>query len=130
MWIRMTIDTDRKIDSVEASMDATPFAVCPGAAPNFARLAGLRIEAGFLKQAMERVGGGEGCTHLRELLQQLGTVAFQTLYSIGKMSDEPRDIGARRPPLLNSCYAWDESRDMVATRHPAWHRPRVSAAAD
>jgi hypothetical protein len=122
MWLRMTITAQREIVACDASMDATPFAICPKAAPNFARLAGLRIEGGFLKRAMDRVGGSEGCTHLRELLQQIGTVFVQTLYSVGKISDDRQEDGTARPPLLNTCYAWGESHDMVAERFPAWHR--------
>jgi hypothetical protein len=127
MWMRLTISPDRDIIGCEAAMEATPFAICPAVAPNFARLVGLRIEGGFLKRAMERVGGDQGCTHLRELLQQIGTVFVQTSYSIGKISDEPRDKGQGRPPLLNSCYAWGESSPVIAERFPAWHRPLVPA---
>jgi hypothetical protein len=127
MWLRLTLNHHRDIVVCEASMDATPFAICPGAATNFAALAGLRIEAGFIRRAMERVGGTNGCTHLRELLQQLGTVAYQTLYSAGRMTDDPSRLGAHRPPLLNSCYAWDEHGDMVRTRFPAWHTAAVEA---
>jgi hypothetical protein len=130
MWMRLTIAPNREILACEAAMHATPFAICPGVAPNFARLAGLRIEGGFLKRAMERVGGGEGCTHLRELLQQIGTVFVQTLYSIGKISDAPRDPGQGPPPLLNSCYAWSDSGPIVAERFPAWHHPRLPAATE
>ena len=82
MWVRLTVDEDMLIESCEAATDHGPYTICPDAAPNFSRLAGLRIGRGFLKQAAERVGGVAGCTHLRELLQQLGTVAFQTLYPV------------------------------------------------
>ncbi|RDJ93830.1 DUF2889 domain-containing protein, partial [Lacticaseibacillus rhamnosus] len=44
-----------------------------------ARLAGLQIKPGFLKEAARRVGGTLGCTHLRELLQQMATTAYQTI---------------------------------------------------
>jgi hypothetical protein len=108
MWLRMTISPEREIMACEAAMDATPYVICPGAAPGFASLAGLKIEAGFIRAAMERVGGAQGCTHLRELLQQMGTVAMQTLYSVGKLSDD-------------SCFAWSESREMIAVRHPAFY---------
>jgi hypothetical protein len=124
MWMRMTIDPQREIVGCEATMDATPFGICPAVAPNFSRLVGLRIEGGFLRRAMERVGGSEGCTHLRELLQQVGTVFVQTFYAIGKLTDEPAKDTTRPPPLLNSCYAWGEENDVVATRFPAWHKPR------
>jgi hypothetical protein len=124
MWMRMTIDPQRQIVGCEATMDATPFTICPSVAPNFGRLVGLRIEGGFLKRAMERVGGGDGCTHLRELLQQVGTVFVQTFYAIGKVSDEPAQIGDQRPPLLNTCYAWSEESPVVAAKFPAWHKPK------
>ena len=122
MWLRMTITAQREIVACEAAMDSTPYTICPGAAPNFSLLAGLVIEAGFLKRAMEKVGGGSGCTHLRELLQQVGTVAVQTLYSVGKMNDDPGALGGRRPPLLDSCFAWDAGGALVAERYPDWAR--------
>jgi len=127
MWLRLTINMDRDIVGCEAAMDSTPFSICPGAAANFGRLAGLRIEGGFIRAAMARVGGAEGCTHLRELLQQMGTVAFQTLYSVGKLSDDPDQIGQHRPPLLNTCFAWSETGAMVAERFPAHHKTPEAA---
>ncbi len=120
MWLRLTITPDRLIVASEAAMDATPYAICPGAAVNFDRLAGLRIEGGFIRRAMERVGGTDGCTHLRELLQQVGTVAFQTLYALGQMDEDAGAAEGRRPMLLNSCHAWSESGPLVQRRHPAW----------
>ena len=42
-------------------------------------LVGLQIKAGFLREVNHRVGGTVGCTHLRELLQQMATTAFQTI---------------------------------------------------
>ncbi len=128
MILRLTLSQDREIIACEAAMQATPYAICPGAAPSFAQLAGLRIEAGFIRAAMERVGGTQGCTHLRELLQQMGTVAFQTLYSIGKLSDDPQRLTASRPPLLNSCYAWSDARDVVRTRYPAHYTGQPESA--
>jgi hypothetical protein len=127
MWLRMTLTPDREIIACEAAMDATPYRICPGVAPNFSALAGLRIEGGFIRRAMERVGGAAGCTHLRELLQQMGTVAFQTLYSLGTARDDPDFIAGRRPPLLNSCYAWGETGAMIQQRFPAWYTPSQSA---
>jgi hypothetical protein len=124
MWLRMTITPTGEILACEASMPATPYAICPQVAPNFARLTGLRVEAGFLKRALERVGGAEGCTHLRELLQQVGTVYLQTRYSIAKLQPAATAAGHadKAPRLLNSCYAWGEGNQMVAQHFPAWHK--------
>src|ERR1019366_10080728 len=69
MWLRLTIDDAMLIVDVEAVSDKTPYVMCPTAAPNFSRLIGLRIKAGFLRDANHLVGGSLGCTPLRELLQ-------------------------------------------------------------
>ena len=43
MWLRLTIDDTMHIVAVDAVSDRTPYVMCPTAAPNFARLVGLRI---------------------------------------------------------------------------------------
>lgn len=120
MWIRLTLLPDTmEITGCEASMDATPYGICPQTAPHMGRLVGLKIGKGFLRAAAQRVGGVEGCTHLRELLQPLATVAYQTRYSLqvhphaleGKMQRGERDSG---PGLLNSCHSYAETSPVVA----------------
>ncbi|MCS6890626.1 MAG: DUF2889 domain-containing protein [Rhodovarius sp.] len=141
MWVRLTIDMDMNVIACEAASDFTPFAICPQAAPNFAALAGLKIGPGFNKAVQERVGGVKGCTHLRELLAQMATVAFQTLYPVrarreaeerraasaaaaaGTVSGEPPASPGRRPALLDSCYAYRADGPVVARRWPEWARP-------
>jgi hypothetical protein len=115
MWLRVTVDGQMTITAAEAVMDGTPYSVCPGVAPNYQRLVGLNIGRGYLKAAMQLLGGVQGCTHLRELLQQLGTVAFQTMFSVrghGRKGD-----GAERriaPGFLNTCYTYDENGPLAA----------------
>lgn len=131
MWMRLTVDRELNVVACEAVTDYSPYpAVCPQAAANFSRLAGLSIRKGFVKAALERVGGVEGCTHLRELLQQMATTAFQTLYSVrmremarksaGRRSPEEemaRETGGR-PPLLDTCLAWSSASPVIARRWP------------
>ena len=108
MLARMTIDDDMLIVEFEASTEFAPYAMCPQAAPNFARLAGVKVGRGFLRAANERIGGIHGCTHLRELLAQMGTVAIQTLYSARQnqhaKSKDPTVTG--RPAMLGTCMAY------------------------
>ena len=113
MWMRVTVGTDMVIRACEAAMDSTPYTICPGVAPNFARLAGLTIGKGFIKQAMQRLGGVEGCTHLRELLQPIATVAFQTMISVRR--NRPIRSGRETVPdfLVNSCHAYAEDGPVV-----------------
>lgn len=119
MALRLTLDDKLTVISAEAAMDSTPHAICPGVAPNFAALAGLTIGKGFLKGAMERVGGTAGCTHLRELLQQVATTAIQTMFSI-RAHKAAREGGATEdrweipPALLNTCHAYNEQGPLVA----------------
>ncbi len=79
LWLRMTVTERMEIVACEAASDLTPYAVCPKAAPNFAALTGLHIRPGFLREATNRVRGTLGCTHLREMLQQMATTAYQTI---------------------------------------------------
>jgi len=117
MWARITVDANLVIVSAEASTEQGPFDICPGGALSFARLAGLTIKAGFLRAANERLGGTKGCTHLRELLQQLATVAFQTSYSVRTDLEKASGDGPS-PRLVNTCHAYASDRAVVKRRWP------------
>jgi hypothetical protein len=121
MWVRMTVNEKLVIVACEAATDHSPYAICPSAAPNFARLAGLQIRAGFLKEANSRVGGTVGCTHLRELLQQMATTAYQALYPVrarrqAERGEEGRDEG--KPALLDTCIAYGTESPVVLRKWP------------
>jgi hypothetical protein len=118
MWMRITIDSAMLITACTASTEFAPFTICPGGAENFAGLAGLTIKSGFLKAANERIGGVSGCTHLRELLQQMATIAFQTVWSVRKKpeADPQTTDGAAR--LLNTCHAYASDGPVVRRRWP------------
>lgn len=119
MALRLTLNDKLTVVRAEAAMDYTPHAICPGIAPNFASLEGLTIGKGFLKGAMDRVGGTAGCTHLRELLQQVATTAIQTMFSIrahkaAREGGETEDRWDIPPALLNTCHAYNEKGPLVA----------------
>jgi hypothetical protein len=119
--------------------------MCPAAAPNFSRLVGLRIKAGFLRDANHLVGGPVGCTHLREMLQQMATTAFQTI-NPARVRQEMREEGADETPgsdkvdaritekmggppkVLNTCLAYADTGPLVKRRWP--HLYRGDAAAE
>jgi hypothetical protein len=135
MWLRFTVDETRLIVACEAASDHTPYAICPTAAPNFSELAGLRIKPGFLKEAAKRIGGTLGCTHLRELLQQMATTAFQTIdpFRAKREADaagDPNTPGSDKldervtakmggaPAILNTCIAYGTESPVVQRRWP------------
>ena len=144
MWLRLTIDDTMQIVEVDAVSDKTPYAMCPTAAPNFSRLIGLRIKAGFLRDANHLVGGSVGCTHLRELLQQMATTAFQTI-NPAKVRQEMREEGASEAPgsdnvdaritdkmggppkILNTCLAYADTGPLVKRRWPSLYKQPEAA---
>jgi hypothetical protein len=116
MWLRLTVDMNMTIIDCVAAMDTTPHMICGGAAPNYSSLIGLNIAKGFLKAAAERVGGTMGCTHLREILQQVATTAFQTMVSVRGQDREaykPANANALAG-MLNTCHAFDEKGPVIA----------------
>jgi hypothetical protein len=144
MWLRLTIDDTMQIVDVDAVSDKTPYVMCPAAAPNFTRLIGLRIKPGFLRDANHLVGGTMGCTHLRELLQQMATTAFQTI-NPAKVRQEMRAEGASEAPgsdqvdaritekmggppkILNTCLAYADTGPLVKRRWPNLYKSQEAA---
>jgi hypothetical protein len=120
MWLRLTLAPDMEIRACETDMEDVPYTYCRGAAPNMQRLVGLRIGRGFIKEAMGRLGGAEGCTHLRELLQPIATVAFQTMNGgqAPKKNAAPKD-GMADPRAGNSCYSYSEGSPVMAMMEKA-----------
>ncbi|HRJ60347.1 MAG TPA: DUF2889 domain-containing protein, partial [Azospirillaceae bacterium] len=91
MWLRLTLDDDFTVRGVEAVTDDSPYRGCPSITPNFQRLLGLTVGAGWNRAVKERLSGVHGCTHLVEMLGPLATVAFQTIYPILVREQQARD---------------------------------------
>jgi hypothetical protein len=123
MWVRLTVGEDMVIRACEAVSDFTPYRICPEVTPNFAALAGVSVGPGFNRAVKERLGGALGCTHLREVLAQMATVAFQTIGPMRwRKAAEARAAAIARgeapPPAkrvlpINSCYAYAEGSEVV-----------------
>jgi hypothetical protein len=128
MWVRLTFDERLTIVAAEAVTDAGPYGLCGNGAASYANLVGLRIRPGFLKEANSRMAGPAGCTHLREMLQEIATTALQTMWPVrarreaaaraaggetGRMQDA--DGSAR---LLNTCRAYASDGPVVQRRWP------------
>jgi hypothetical protein len=126
MVMRITVDAGLTIVAAEAATEFAPFNVCPGGAATFGRLVGLTIRGGFLREANARIGGTEGCTHIRELLQQMATVAVQTTYVL--RAGQANDAGSA-PRLLNSCHAYAADGPVVRRRWPQFYTGAEAATA-
>jgi hypothetical protein len=129
MWIRLTVDEDMVIRACEAVSDFTPYAICPAVTANFRRLEGVTIGPGFARAVKERLGGVEGCTHLREMLAQMATVAFQTLQPVRRRTREAEADDPSRPAIIGTCHAYAPDSPVVQRQWPAFaaaHRARTA----
>ena len=124
--VRLTLDRDMVVKDIEIAMPTTPFSLCSAVMPNFRGLVGERIGGGWRKLVRERVALTDGCTHVREMLSVMATVAFQTMASLslrqfGLKGAEPvRSAG--KPHFIDGCRAWDSGREVVAHLYPQFAR--------
>jgi hypothetical protein len=120
MWLRFTLDDDLRITAVETAFDTVPYGPCPSAGASFQGLVGLRIGPGWARKVREQVGGTHGCTHMRELINVLATVAFQTIFSLREK--ELLASGERRPPMIDTCLSWAADSPVVKEQYPRWYK--------
>ncbi len=120
MWLRVTIDEDFVVRDIEAVTDGAPFATCAAIAPNFKKMIGAKMRAGWHREVRGRLGGVEGCTHLAEALGACATVAYQTLFPV--LSEKNKAHGSnRKPSLIDSCHAFASDGEVVRKRWPEFY---------
>ena len=129
----MTVDENLLIVACEAETVHGPYAECAGGPANMGALVGLALKAGFVKAANERLRGVLGCTHIREMLQQMATVAHQSMWPVRerrrarelaeaqRLLTEARAEVERRPaPVVPGEQAVDVRVDGVPTEALPW----------
>jgi hypothetical protein len=128
MWVRLTVGEDMLVHAIEVAMPATPYPRCQGAQPSFQGLVGATVGGGWRKAVQQAVGSVRGCTHVRELLFPMATVAFQTIGGWRSQSaDGPRAqpiTRGGRPYYIDGCHAWAADGDVVARLHPEHAVPK------
>ena len=122
MAIRLTVDDAMKITDVAVRMPAAPFPECQQAKPPMSRLIGCTLGRGWRKAIEHALGGTQGCAHLRELLFNMATAAYQTIpayqHRLRRLAGIP-DVDGDKPPYhLGKCIAWDFDGPVVARYHP------------
>jgi hypothetical protein len=119
--VRLVIDESLLVHDASASLSASPFDVCRGAANTLAPLKGLRIGAGWNKRVRELLSGAASCTHIMELLGPMATTALQGLapQRLARMMQPGSDDHKSR---IDSCYAYGRDREVVARLWPELHK--------
>lgn len=129
MAVRLAVNDQREVREIEVSIDSHPFPECPTAAPNFQRLIGLRLGAGFQRELQARVGGEAGCTHVLTLITNVANVVMQTLASQLRWDDREtavRIYGATPegvPSVVGSCRGYARNGEAVRRAYPEFYQP-------
>jgi len=126
MWVRLVVDEDLLVHEASACTDASPYGECPQAAPGIARLKGARIESGWRAAIQQRLGGAQGCTHMRELLFTMGSAAYQTLAPIRRHKNMALDRKGH-PIKLDSCLAYRSEGELARHKWPAFYTGPASS---
>ena len=113
---RLTIDRQMEVRDATASIDSSPFAICPAITPNITRIIGLKIGKGWRAGLRQAMGKTAGCTHLVEMLGAMGTVAFQTLSA--QRAAQKQTNRTTPPLLLGSCHAFAPESPVVKELWP------------
>ena len=120
--IRATVDDTMTIREIASAMDHTPFDECQQGTDPMQRMVGATMGPGW-RQAIERaLGGVRGCTHLRELLFNMATAAYQTIpgyrHHLHRQAGLPEPDSAEPPYHLGKCIAWDFDGPVVQRHYP------------
>lgn len=116
MTLCLTLDNSMTIIAARALTQAMPYpGTCENITPEYAKLQGLKIEAGFTRKVAQLFGGARGCTHITELLGRMATGAIQAM-----AGHTPRNPDVK-PFQLNGCHAFASDGALVAQYYPRWY---------
>ncbi len=124
LTLRVVIDDDYCIRDAQARTLAAPWPECPGVADEYRQLIGLKIGPGFNRAVKEVLGGTLGCTHLTDLLGQIGNTYMQASWPdrVARQKlhgDDPRAWpDTRTLSFVEGCRAWRSDGPVLAGEYP------------
>ena len=122
MAIRVTVDDSFTIREIASASDHTPFDECQQGAAPMQKMVGAVMGPGWRQAIEKNLGGVRGCTHLREMLFNMATAAYQTIPSyqhrLRKLAGVAESDGDKPPYHLGKCIAWDFDGPVVARHYP------------
>jgi hypothetical protein len=122
MAIRATVDDGMTIREIASAMDHTPYGECQQGVDPMQKMVGVTMGPGW-RQAIEKaLGGIKGCTHLREVLFNMATAAYQTIPGyrdrLRREAGAPPPHGDQPPYHLGKCIAWDFDGAVTRRHYP------------
>lgn len=124
MTIAFLIDDNFRILDVRTRMDTVPWPECPEALASYRGLVGLQIGPGFRRRVIERVGGELGCTHLTDLITQVGNTYMQASWPdriARQMAVDPdprRWTDPHTVTFVGGCHAWRRAGSTLRREYP------------
>lgn len=127
MRIRVTLDDGLTIRDIQTATLAAPFGECQNAAQGpMRKLVGLTMGPGWRKAIDGAIGGAAGCTHLRELIFNAATAAFQMIpgYHERKalVASGERPVHEKPPFFMGKCMAWAFDGPVMQRVAPQFYR--------
>ena len=126
--VRLTLDDGFTIRAVQTAAQRTPFDECRIAADApMQKLVGLTMGRGWRKTLDGAIGGVAGCTHLRELVFNAATAAFQMIphyrATEGGARDAREEMKSGQPPFyMGQCMSWSFEGPVVQRIAPQFYR--------
>ena len=124
MAIRVTVDDAMTILEIASAMDHTPFGECQQGMEPMQKMVGATMGPGWRQAIEQALGGIRGCTHLRELLFNMATAAYQTIPAYRERLRRQAGLSqpeSTEPPYhLGKCIAWDFGGPVVLRHYPTF----------
>ena len=128
--IRVTLNAQLVIQDVVTAMDRIPHPECAGAPHGMHKLIGCTMGPGWRKVIQQHVGGTEGCTHLREMLANMATAAYQTVpasqWHRRELAGVPQPAITQPPFHLGQCHSWALDSPTTQRAYPMFYQPKAS----
>jgi hypothetical protein len=127
--VRLTLDDGLTIRDVQTGTINVPFDECHAATGEpMRKLVGLTMGPGWRKAIEGAIGGVAGCTHMRELVFNAATAAFQMIphyrATQGGRKDDAATQGGKPPFYMGKCMSWAFDGPVVQRLAPQFYRPR------
>ena len=128
--IRVTLNAQLVIQDVVTAMDRIPHPECAGAPHGMHKLIGCTMGPGWRKVINQHVGGTDGCTHLREMLANMATAAYQTVpasqWHRRELAGVPQPAITQPPFHLGQCHSWALDSPTTQRAYPMFYQPKAS----
>lgn len=128
---RIILSKDYVVQDFDFTMHDVPFSFCRSAVQPEA-LIGACVAHGWRKSLDRAFGPYRGCSHLRELVFGMGTVAFQTISTRGDMevyNSGCRDADVEEQPFfINGCHSWAATSPITRQWYPQFAKDPDEAA--